>query len=584
MTMTNDRRSSSAGKASTQAIVFEYCVPMLIDVVVRLSQQYGWVPVYFISNASRDLVKKHFPSAIYQETNDARFGRPAPELPDIGATAVLDQPMAEALAYAEVNALKQMDRMELLCGFSIRERFLHFHRLVNYWNAVFDRLKPDVLLMITAPHVTYDYVAYMLARHRGIRTVLFEYVTTEGLIMAIDRFEDGLPPLMAEYQRLLAHPPPGPVKLSERLEKYWQRLKEHYDRAMPEMTRAVLANANARRLAAQEAEKLAAAKAAEAVSAGTPPPVRPMMFFSHLRNALAPLRPSELMRALPSSVADAVRKTLWPPPPPVRVELPPPPPVDGHYKGVFYDLAPDDLARASAELRSRHSEGMQRRYNDLAVSPDFTQPYVYVALSMQPERATNPNGGVFDDQDLMVGLIAAALPAGWRIYVKEHPSQFIDGVRVERGRWENFYDAIVAHPNVFLVPFDTPSFDLIDHARAVASVTGTSSWEAIARGVPALLFGEAWYKGCEGAYTIRTQEDCRQALIKIAAGKRPEPDAVRLFLHAVDRTAFAGYLEVDDKALAQVDEEVNVANLARAIAQCYEAATAAAEKARGISK
>ena len=40
--------------------------------------------------------------------------------------------------------------------------------------------------------------------------------------MAIDRFEDGLPPLMEEYRRLRANPPPGPVVLSDRLESYWR--------------------------------------------------------------------------------------------------------------------------------------------------------------------------------------------------------------------------------------------------------------------------------------------------------------------------------------------------------------------------
>ena len=121
-------------------------------------------------------MKQHFPSIIYQETNDARFGQPAAEFADIGASGIIDQPTAEALGYVEVMALRQMDRLELLGGFPLRERILHFHRLVAYWSAVFDRLRPDVLLMITAPHVVYDYVAYALARRRGIRTVLFEYV------------------------------------------------------------------------------------------------------------------------------------------------------------------------------------------------------------------------------------------------------------------------------------------------------------------------------------------------------------------------------------------------------------------------
>jgi hypothetical protein len=557
---------------------------MLIDVLVSLAAHHNWNPVYCVSSYKRDLLKEHFPSIIYHETNDARYGRPAPELAHLGAPAILDQPAAEALGYVQVNALKQMDRMELLGGFTLRERVHLFHRLVSYWTAVFDRLKPDVLLMITSPHVTYDYIAYALARRRGIRTVLFEYVTTEGLLMAIDRFEDGLPPLMTEYQRLRADPPAAPVALSERMENYWRRLKGSHEQAMPLPTRKLLADANARKLAALEAEKLAEKNAAEQ---SLSPSIYPMQFFVHLRSALAPLRssPGRMLWSLPLAVLRAICETLWPPKPvPALAPRPAPPPDNGHYKGRFYDLAPDDLARASAAFRRDHGEAMRRRYNELAFEPDFTQPYVYVALSMQPERSTNPNGGVFDDQDVMVGIIAAALPAGWRIYVKEHPSQFIDGIRVERGRWKNFYDAVLAHPNVSLAPLQTPSFDLIDRARAVASVTGTSSWEAIVRGVPGLVFGEAWYKGCEGAYSVRTVEDCRRALALIAAGKRPDPESVRLFLHAVDRTAFVGYFGPDEKEPAGIEETANVARLARAIAEFYEAPTTAVEPLKEVAE
>jgi hypothetical protein len=196
--------------APVRMIALEWNLPMLIEVLVELSQRYRWRPVYCVSEGTRELLKRHFPTAIHHDTVDARAGRPAPEFADIAAHAIIDQPTAEALGYAEVMALKQMDRMELLGGFTLHDRFLHFHRLVAYWSAVFDRLQPDVLLMVASPHVTYDYVAYVLARRRGIRTVLFEYATTEGLLMAIDRFEDGLPPLMAKYQRLRANPPLAP--------------------------------------------------------------------------------------------------------------------------------------------------------------------------------------------------------------------------------------------------------------------------------------------------------------------------------------------------------------------------------------
>lgn len=446
----------------------------------------------------------------------------------LGAPGIIDQPMAEALGYHQLMALRQMDRLELLGGFSLRERLFHFHRLVGYWSAVLDRLQPDVLLMITAPHVGYDYVAYALARCRGIPTVMFEYVgVDQGLVLPIDRFEDGLLPLMKEYRRLRADPPERPVVLSDRLEAYWRSLKGNYEQALPQSTRQIRLDAEARRLAAREAEKLAAARLENPVQA---PQSSAMSGRIEAPEQIGLRR--RLQRAfLAFNGYSPDEKESTPPAEPVTgpVASPPTsarpltgPPAQGYYNGRFYVFAPVELSHAAADFRRNRAEASKRLYEELAVEPDLTQPFVYVALGMQPERTTNPNGGVFDDQDVMVGLIAASLPSGWRVYVKEHPTQFAYGTWIERGRWPAYYDAIVSHPHVSLVPLETPQFDLIDHARAVATVAGTSSWEALVRGVPTLLFGEAWYQGWEGAHAVRTIVECRQVLERIEAGERPD--------------------------------------------------------------
>jgi hypothetical protein len=458
-----------------------------------------------------------------------------------------------------------MDRMEMMGGFPLHDRFIHFHRVASYWTAVLDRFQPDALVMPSAPHVVYDYVAYAIAKRRGIRTIMFEYVTTEGLLMAIDAFEDGLPPLIAAYRKLLENPPTGPVVLSDRLERYWRRLRGSHDQAMPAFTRKLL-TAEAARLAEEEQKKKKRAEMEtkrladeEAKRFAEAEAKRANPILHRLRSALAQL-PGK------SAKSSSTSEPLPPAPAPPR-----PPETDGYHGGRFYagPEVPDDLARAAAEYRRQHIETLRRRYDELAVVPDLNQPYVYVALHLQPERTSNPGGGVFDDQDALIGLIASVLPAGWRIYVKEHPAQLIPQFVSERGRWPTLYDAILVHPGVFLVPRATPSFDLIDRARAVATISGTSSWEAIVRGVPTLIFGEAWYKGCPGAYTIRNIDDCRQALSRIAGSERPDPEAVRLFLRAAEDSSFPGYLTMDEAELVGTELKANVANLARAIVDRY---------------
>lgn len=551
-------------------IAFEWNTPMLIDVLAELSAQHGWQTAYCVSYGLEQRVKSHFPSAVYHETFDARYGRPPAELANLSPIGI-DQPTAEALGYAATIALKQMDRMEIMGGFPTHDRFIHFHRLASYWTAVFDRLQPDLLLMPTAPHVVYDYIAYAIARRRGIKTVMFEYVTTEGLLTAIDRFEDGIPPLTAAYRKLLEAPPSQSVILSDRLESYLRRLAGNYDGAIPAWTRYVRETADALRKAQVEADKAKAARDTEARRLAEQQAIAAEA--ARAAEAAAPLsrmlRIFGLQRVTPQA-ASAPKASLSP----VAAAVgPTPPSVEGYYGGRFYIAgeAPADLARRAADYRRQHQDRLIQYYDKLAVIPDLSQPYIYVALHLQPERSTNPLGGVFDDQHTMVDMIASALPAGWRIYVKEHPSQFAPQFVSERGRWTTIYDAMRSIPNVSLVARDTPSFDLIDNARAVATITGTSSWEAIVRRIPTLVFGEPWYKGCPGSFTVRTHDDCEHALVRIAAGERPDPAATRLFVKAAEQTSFPGYITSDEAEIAGVDEATNVRQLTRAIAECYAA-------------
>ncbi len=571
-------------------MAFEWNLPMLIDVLAELSRQHGWQTVYCVSKNTQDLVKQNFPSAIYHDTHEARYGRPAPELAEM-PLASIDQPTFVALGYAGMTALKQMDRFEILDGgFPLRDRMAHFYRLVGYWSAVFDRLQPDVLLMPTAPHVGYDFMAYSLARLRGIRTVMFEYVTTEGLLMAIDRFDDGLPPLTAAHKTVMSNPPSGPVVLSDRMESYLRRLRGSYDQAIPQPTRELLERADAIRAAQAEERKQAEAEAKELAEAQ----VRALAEIetrkiaveeARLRAIAEAPKPNPILRMLglasarseapraPASETPVVELAPEPAPPQAPRR---PPATDGFQAGRFFAEAelPDDAAWEASRYRRAHIESIRSRYDELSRPPDLTQPYVYVPLHLQPERSTNPIGGVFDDQYVMVGMIAAALPDGWRVYVKEHPSQFAPQFVSERGRWSSLYETLAAIPKVSLVPLRTGSFDLIDNSRAVATITGTSSWEALVRGIPTLVFGEAWYKGCPGSYSIRTADQCRDALKRIAAGERPNADAVRLFLHTAENTAFVGFLSSDDAPMAGIDEATNIQRLTKAIAECYAASTA----------
>lgn len=160
---------------------------------------------------------------------------------------------------------------------------------------------------------------------------------------------------------------------------------------------------------------------------------------------------------------------------------------------------------------------------------DITKPYVYVPLHAQPEMSTSPLAGAFVDQELMIQLLAASLPEDVLIYIKEHPLQG------ETCRNLSFYKDIGSIPSVRLVSKSQDTFELIEHAQAVAAATGTPIFQSIFKGKPAFMFGHRFFQFAPGVHRIRTLEDCKQAAEDIFVRKsKPSHEELRTFLRAAE--------------------------------------------------
>jgi hypothetical protein len=224
-------------------------------------------------------------------------------------------------------------------------------------------------------------------------------------------------------------------------------------------------------------------------------------------------------------------------------------------------------------LRKRYHENMGRfkkkkllaHYQKLTKAVDLTMPYVFVALQCEPERQTCPVGGMFGHQYIMIDLLSKIVPNDWKIYVKEHRSQFKSYMSVERAKTFEYYNKIASMPNVELVPLTYTSFELIDRAKAAATVSGTVGWESVVRGRPALLFGHSWYKDCEGVFAINTVEDCKEAIRKIKNGYQVNADEVKCFANVVERYAVKSYIDKVYERMSTISPKTNVENLAKAI-------------------
>jgi hypothetical protein len=190
-------------------------------------------------------------------------------------------------------------------------------------------------------------------------------------------------------------------------------------------------------------------------------------------------------------------------------------------------------------------ENLKKEYARVVQRPDWAKPFVYFPLQFQPERTSSPQGGVYHDQILAIETLSAALPEGWEIYVKEHPSQWWLRFKEQFSsvRYRGYYKRLAEIPRIRVVPIMTDSFELIDRSKAVAVVTTTAGWEAVLRGKAPLVFGMPWWRDCPGMLTVQSVEDASTAFKEVASGKKiPQEDVLR-YLKALEEVSVHAYIE-----------------------------------------
>jgi hypothetical protein len=157
---------------------------------------------------------------------------------------------------------------------------------------------------------------------------------------------------------------------------------------------------------------------------------------------------------------------------------------------------------------------LEAYYNLACIKPNYEANYIYVTLHLQPEASSEPIGEFFGTQQMAVEMLAGCVPEGWLVYVKEHNRLTDHNYRPIR-----FFENLNALPNVRLIDRSTSTFELIEHSKAVASISSTAGWEGLFKGKPFLMFGYHITMYAPGAYHIRTRKDCIDAIKAIQEGQ-----------------------------------------------------------------
>lgn len=374
------------------------------------------------------------------------------------------------------NYLKILDRVDY-GGFSFSQRDDLFKRQLSYWTFVLKSRAIDLVFFSNTPHLPHDYPLYLCARLLGIKVLMFNasslpgwyYLTTEIGGKAIASGDGSVhETTMAQLERDAI----TPFLFSSHEEPWYMKQQAK------EQTSLV------RRLTASTV-----GAACQAVVIG----LYRWLFKRYEYRASF-------------YVSGKIGSFKF---------------YDGLYKSR--ELGVLEVARLKSTGQKR-KKAMQLEYQRIskAIDPHEIGPYVYFALHYQPELTTTPLGGDASDQFYLVRAVSRSLPRGYKLVVKEHPSQFARVTYGEQGRSIGGWELISKLDNVVICDFGVPSIALIRAASAVLTVTGTAGWEAMVNGKPCLHFGAAWYQDFPHA-TKATVGDLKHQMNKLLTTERREP-------------------------------------------------------------
>jgi hypothetical protein len=199
--------------------------------------------------------------------------------------------------------------------------------------------------------------------------------------------------------------------------------------------------------------------------------------------------------------------------------------------------------------------------------PKANETYWFYPLHLEPEAVVLYQAhGIYNNQVKLIENIAAQLPAGHYLYVKDHPHDLGYRAAVD-------YARLNAVPNIRLLRASIPGKSIIRDAYGVITITGTAGFEAMLMAKPVIVFGRTFYSQGPGVIHVRNIRDLRDALTNLQANNAIDDQGLIEFLDAYFSSLhpgmtdfFVGRAELTGLNLAE--NATTVANgLVRAIQQ-----------------
>ena len=469
------------------------------DISKRLKKNYNIEPVYWIhSKLFREEIIDLYPNAVFHETQFANKAIPAENV--ILENYLVDKDTIMEFMEIERDFYIMLNRHDMDRSFSFDDRRDLYYEQLSYWLYVVKKYEITIAVFSETPHTLAHYIIYSICKKLNIDTIMLSFTTIPGLLYAKNSFED-VPTISVESNKNRVK---GILEdvievMSEGNHKPWYMLEQEQ-----KMKRQLSIKKNIKQ------------------------------YYHNIRYLLEIISIKK-----PLAYKTFYKKK------------------GKRFQESYYSKS--EYSHVLSKNRKKLSL-LKDKYKHLSQDPDLSSKYIYFPLHYQPERSSCPEGTVYTDQKMVISMLSYVLPEGWKLYVKEHPSQFMLN-RSLLGRTDYYYEDILKNNNVKLIDDSFPSIELVKKAKAVVTLTGTVGFEAIIKGVPVLVFGYAWYRDLPGSFYIKNNFDLVKALGKIRDGKISDRNSTIDSLRAMKQYLFLGYLGSGNEKAIDIDYNDHVNEL-----------------------
>ncbi len=447
-----------------------------LETINKLKKEHNWEPV--VANFPEKIikvVKKQYPDVFFTNSMNVRRGKFF-NLEKKDAVP-LEKDILENLKKFETRYFASLDDTTGW-NYSFSERYENFYEVMKYWNSIFKKFTPDILICFNWPHVSSDYSLYLIAKHH------FKIPTL---------FLNPIPLFNKSY-----------FIIGTSMENSSDIFEKKYN-ANDKLTNSDFITAHMSDFESRPS-----------------PPHYQAKYLNHLKNK----KFYGLTRILYYFLTGKIFKKL-------DIPL-----KNSRHRIDSVKSVPSILDHIKLIYKKRTlNRKLKIFYEKNSVSNIESNKYIYFPAQYVPEVNSVLMLENFREQTLILEMISKSLPEGWKILYKEHIETFQSLKLSSPFRTIDYYKKLLKIDGLIFVSSNIDTFELIKNSKITVGL-GTAGWESLLLKKPVMSFDNIWYSACKSVFKVSSIEEIKKAIKTIEDGYVINIDDVKKYAEAIFSLCF----------------------------------------------